>query len=84
MAIEISIPIEDAEAEELAMICEALGMTIEVYLSDTVNQAIASHRIRYQNHLARMAAMAARSSGTGVKIVDAATKQSISLGKKDK
>lgn len=81
MAIEISIPLADAEADELATMCEALGMSVETFLHDNIQQALSGQRIRYANHQARMAAMEKERAGTGIKIVNAATRETVSLGK---
>ena len=79
--LEIRIPLTSDEVTELNTMCEALGTPLESFLTDTVKAAISAHRIRYQGHVQRMAAMAVANAGKKISIVNSATGERLKFEK---
>ena len=75
--VEISIPLSTEQMTELQAMCAAMGMAVETFISDSLEQAISAHRQRYNALQARIEAQRKRATDSGIRIVDATTREPV-------
>ena len=79
--VEITIPMEKAEAENVVAMCDALGLSVEAFLSNAVKRAVSVLQSRYDVHQ-QLTAAGRQAEGVGVCMVDPETKLPVDLRKK--